>query len=133
MWLALASVGHVHHATALSWLEKSEGDEVIFCRVTQKGLLRLLTNAPVMGGNVLTSSQAWDLYDRLRTETKALFAPEPPGMEREWRDATRYAHTGPNFWTDAYLAAFAVAAGYTVATFDQGFKRHKAAKLHLLA
>ena len=61
------------------------------------------------------------------------FSSEPPGMEDVWRDATRHVPGGPNFWTDAYLAAFAVAAGYTVVTFDQGFRRHKAAKLYLLA
>ena len=58
---------------------------------------------------------------------------EPPGIERVWREATRQPLSGPNSWTDVYLAAFAVAAEYTVVSFDQGFKRHKAGRLQRLA
>jgi predicted nucleic acid-binding protein len=64
---------------------------------------------------------------------KPSLRPNRPAWSYSWRDATRHSPSGPNFWTDAYLAAFATAAGYTVVTFDRGFKRHKAAKLNLLA
>ncbi len=30
----------------------------------------------------------------------------------------------PKLWNDAYLAAFARAAGYTLTTFDKGFSRY---------
>ena len=48
VWIALAVSGQVHHRTASVWLEEA-GDEIItFCRVTQLGFLRLLTNQRVM-------------------------------------------------------------------------------------
>jgi predicted nucleic acid-binding protein len=40
VWLALPSRGHVHAAACGDWLNSMES-EVIFCRVTQVGLLRL--------------------------------------------------------------------------------------------
>jgi uncharacterized protein len=133
VWIALTNPAHQHRVVASEWLSESAPDPIVFCRTTQKGLLRLLTNRHVMGVNLLTAEGAWDVYDDLFKTGRVRFASEPSGLERAWREATRHPHAGPNFWTDAYLAAFATAAGYTVVTFDQGFKRHKDAKLRLLA
>ena len=130
--MALALAGHVHHTTAVEWLEESEEDQIAMCRVAQKGFLRLLTNKRVMGANVLSAIQAWEAYDALCENARIRFVPEPPGLEHFWRDATRYSGTGPNFWTDAYLSAFAGAAGFSVVTFDRGFARHRGAKVRLL-
>jgi uncharacterized protein len=65
VWLALTYEGHVHHIAAKRWFEPLD-DEVrlFFCRVTQLGLLRLLTTEAVMGGaEVLSQSAAWSAYD----------------------------------------------------------------------
>jgi toxin-antitoxin system PIN domain toxin len=132
VWVALANAGDVHHKDALNWLDEARGEEVVFCRITQMGLLRLLTNRRVMGENVLTSARAWEVYERLWRETGARFAPEPFGLEATWRAATRHVASGPNFWTDAYLAAFAEAGGYTVVTFDRGFGRYPKAPVRIL-
>jgi uncharacterized protein len=132
VWLALTYPDHQHHSAAVLWRSESV-DPIAFCRVTQKGLLRLLTNPRVMGSDVLTATEGWALYDDLFQTGRVLFAPEPPGIESAWREATLPFPSGPNLWTDAYLAAFAIAAGYTVVTFDRGFRRHKAARLRLLA
>jgi len=132
VWAALALAGHVHHFTALHWFEESETDEIAFCRVTQMGLLRLLSNPTVMGKNVLTGAGAWELHDALSRDGRIGFAPEPAGLETYWRRATRRRYTGPNFWTDAYLAAFAASAGYTLVSFDRGFTQHTEVRLRLL-
>ncbi|HVR36533.1 MAG TPA: PIN domain-containing protein [Methylomirabilota bacterium] len=39
---------------------------------------------------------------------------------------------GHALWTDAYLAAFAIAHGTKLATFDQGFKRFAGVDLLLI-
>jgi predicted nucleic acid-binding protein len=51
VWLALSVSGHSHSRRAWQWLDGLT-DEVtlLFSRYTQIGLLRLLTNASVMGG-----------------------------------------------------------------------------------
>ena len=95
-----------------------------FCRVTQAGFLRLLNNARVMGPNVLNARAAWGIYDALRSDGRVRFAAEPTGLEEHWRRATRHTHSGPNFWTEAYLKAFAAEAELTLVTFDQALTRH---------
>lgn len=96
------------------------------------GLLRLLTNRKVMGANVLIVVDAWRVYASLRDEDRVQYAEEPPHLEDGWREAARHLGTGPNFWTDAYLAAFAEAGEYTIVTFDRGFLRHRGVDVRLL-
>ncbi len=48
IWIALAAEGHVHHAPAREWFTAQADVSVAFCRITQMGLLRLLTNPDVM-------------------------------------------------------------------------------------
>jgi len=123
----------VHHSIARSWFDETEeADQAALCRITQSGLLRLLTNSKIMGPEVLTAAGAWAAYDLLCSDVRVIFAQEPPRLEMAWREATKYLHTGPNFWTDAYLAAFAEAGEYTIVTFDRGFLRHRAVDVRLL-
>ena len=63
VWLALAAADHGHHAQAVHWLDTCSDPVIAFCRVTQAGLLRLLTNRGVMGGYPLTADGAWKVAD----------------------------------------------------------------------
>jgi uncharacterized protein len=118
-WMALEIDDHVHHATAMNWIEEAPDDDLAFCRVTQKGFLQLLTNPRVMKGEPFTAAEAWRSYDTLRSNRRVRFADEPPGLEQAWRAATEHSRKGPNFWTGAYLTAFAITAGLVVLTFDR--------------
>jgi predicted nucleic acid-binding protein len=44
LWLALAFESHVHHAAAKGWFEGLTSERCSFCRLTQQGFLRLVTN-----------------------------------------------------------------------------------------
>jgi uncharacterized protein len=128
VWIALAVAEHVHYEPAAEWLreplDSSSKDEIAFCRVTQMGFLRLLTSPKAMGKDALTVGQAWDFLDGLRNQQKFIFADEPSNLELEWRSPTHGRHSiATGSWTDAYLAAFAATAGYTLATFDRGLAR----------
>jgi uncharacterized protein len=100
-----------------------DGLSVAFCRVTQLGLLRLLTNESVMGSQRRTISQAWAHYDRLAAQTPITYVDEPPGLSEAMRELCRVGRSSKNFWTDVYLAAFAQSCGFRLATFDNGFKK----------
>jgi predicted nucleic acid-binding protein len=51
IWLALVLSKHTHHRAARAWLEgQPESASLCFCRVTQQGLVRLLTTAEVLVG-----------------------------------------------------------------------------------
>ena len=132
LWVALALVGHVHHSAARAWFEEPDTRQILFSRITQMGLLRLLTNRKVMGANVLTATAAWDVYNAFCRDDRVEYASEPPHLEKHWHDATRHRRAEPNFWTDAYLAAFAEAGDYTIVTFDRGFRRHRGVSVKLL-
>lgn len=120
LWMALAVEGHTHHAEAQAWLGECEEDMLAFCRVTEMGLLRLLTNASVMGRDVLTPEQAWRVRDGFADDDRVVFLPEAPGFDGRWREYSEIRKGGQNFWNDAYLAAFAEAADCTLVTFDRG-------------
>jgi len=47
------------------------------------------------------------------------FVPEPGGLEAEWQKRTTGNTSAPQVWTDAYLAAFADAAGMRLVTLDR--------------
>ena len=122
VWIALTSNRHVHHPIATEWLQGIEQDYVAFCRVSELGFLRLLTNGHVMGNDVLSPSQAWRIYDKWRTDGRVIFLSEPAGFSGAWRQLGDQVSGGPNAWTDAYLAAFAGESNATVVTLDRTFR-----------
>jgi toxin-antitoxin system PIN domain toxin len=133
VWIALAAEGHVHHVPAREWFTEQPDASVAFCRITQMGLLRLLTNPNVMGRAPRTIVQAWDAFAQLQADRRLVFAAEPDGVDSAWRQLMTQAGIGPSSWTDAYLAAFAEARSCSLVTFDTGFLRWPALKLTLLS
>jgi len=120
VWLALSSRDHRHFESAWTWYTRLPPRTVLlFCRITQLGLLRLLTTESVMGQGTLTQAQAWEAYDRLIGSAGARFAEEPAGMESRFRSYSGAQQASPKEWADAYLAAFAEAGGLTLVTFDR--------------
>lgn len=123
VWLALTFDQHVHHLTAKNWAKGVRGDVIRFCRFTQQGFLRLATNPKVMGEQTVSLVDAWKLYDAILTDERIEFAAEPTNIEMTWRQMTQVDAKTPNTWSDAYLAAFSVASGYELVTFDRGFAK----------
>lgn len=121
VWIALTSNRHVHHSPAAEWLRGIGDDQIAFCRISELGFLRLLTNTHVMGRDVLSPVQAWRVYDEWRSDDRVVFLPEGAGFSEQWQQSRAQIPGGPNAWTDAYLAAFAVHADMTVVTLDRKF------------
>ena len=44
VWIALAAERHTHHRVARYWFSNLQDEKLAFCRLTQLGFLRLLTN-----------------------------------------------------------------------------------------
>ena len=125
LWLALASHEHVHFQLARFWLEQQAGF-IAFNRMTQLGLLRLLTTSSVMSGKPLTMDQAWRIYERFYEDSRVTFLPEPANVELLYRSKATGEFAAPKLWADAWLLAFAQAAGGTVITFDRALARRGA-------
>lgn len=121
VWLAFSVADHPHHQRARRYWYEESGDELVFCRVTALGFLRLATNATVMGGQPLTVSQAWQAYSSFRRLPEVALAAEPEGCEECLEEWILENTLTPRQWTDAYLAAFAKAGGFRLVSFDGDF------------
>ena len=95
---------------------------LVFCRLTQLGLLRLLTTEAVMGDEVMTQPQAWAAYDRWHQDPRVNVVDEPAEIEARFRALTRLRQPATKDWADSYLAAFATAGELTLVTFDRGLR-----------
>jgi hypothetical protein len=120
VWFALAHEIHPHHGAAMAWGESLDSDATVyFCRFTQLGLLRLLTNRSAMGEDVLTQSQAWGEFDALLENQGNQMMDEPRGIDSLFRQHTDRNEVSTKQWADGYLAAFSKAAGIQLVTFDR--------------
>jgi|SRR5215472_9159469 len=111
VWLALLWSRHVHSEKARFWLEQAGQEQLLFCRFTQITVLRLLTTEQIMGKDTKSMSEAWGLWDRIWSDDRVVFLPEPEDLEREFRTRSRLSSPSPKVWADAYLLAFASVAG----------------------
>jgi uncharacterized protein len=136
IWLALAISGHVHHEPGRRWFDAIDiPDTVGFCRATQQGFLRLLTNAAVLapyGNPPLTNKEAWAVYEALVRDERVALHEEPPGLEARWKTLATRGEAATKLWMDAYLAAFALTGRYRLATNDTAFRQFKGLDLIVL-
>jgi toxin-antitoxin system PIN domain toxin len=118
VWLALVSHEHVRSAIARRWWNSWSG-QIAFCRLSQLGLLRLLTTAAVMQDKPLSFDEAWRVYDSLLADERVVFAPEHSRAERFFRTNTTGPASSPKVWADAWLLAVAEVSGGVLVTFDK--------------
>jgi len=120
LWLAITWAEHVHNQPAKDWFDQ-EDDDLAFCRVTQMGLLRMLTNPAVLGAEALSRRRAWEVFGALTLDPRMHFLSEPQGLDALWMAFSKRDDSSHKLWTDDYLAAFAQAGNLDVATLDRGF------------
>ena len=138
VWLALALSEHIHHEVARDWFDSvADPRAVVFCRATQQSFLRLVTNAAVLrpyGNPPLTNRQAWSAYQAILADDRVAFrSEEPAALESHWKRFAVRETASPKIWMDAYLAAFALAAGCRLVTTDAAFRQFRGLDLELLA
>jgi uncharacterized protein len=123
VWLAIVVERHVLSQAASAWWNQDRSDAIGFCRFTQLGLLRHLTNAATMKGSPLTNRQAWKVFETLQTDTRVRFFPEWPALDGLLKSYSDTDQASTNVWGDAYLAAYASVNSATLVTFDKGFAK----------
>jgi toxin-antitoxin system PIN domain toxin len=135
VWLATVVEPHPDHDRAVGWWREDvlpARTKVFFCRITQMGFLRLLSNEAVMGPARRTPTQAWHDYDQLLSQPPVSFLAEPESLDQRFRARTEGQQASASLWTDAYLAAFAQESGVALATFDRGFRRFEGLNLTII-
>ena len=132
IWIALSSDRHVHHVAAKSWFFSMPPRSAAFCRVTQMGFLRLISNPKVMADDVVTQRQAWTIYEELLRDQRIFFSSEHSELEPSWKRYSLSSLSGIPSWTDAYLAGFAQARSWQLVSFDRGFRRLQSDEIQVL-
>ena len=122
VWLALIDENHLHHAPASAYWHQRKADRVVFCRVSMLGLLRLSTQPRVLS-RALTHDEAWAIYRRYLALPAVSFLAEPINLEQHFAALTLSTDLPSRMWTDAYLAAFALASKSRLVSFDGDFMR----------
>lgn len=122
VWLALVDHNHVHYAAASEYWEENSAPEVAFSRVSMLGLLRLGSRSRVLS-RTLTAGEVWEIYQNYLTQPHIHFLAEPKNTEWHFSSLTAQASLPHRLWTDAYLAAFSLAGGHRLVSFDSDFSR----------
>lgn len=125
VWLALSVASHSHSQDSWDWIKLLPADaRLIFSRYTQIGLLRLLSNTSIMGGQTLTLRKAWDVYDRWLEDPRVEFYPEPRNVDSAFRHATEpfAAQQASKAVGDCWLLASARELHATLVTFDRALR-----------
>lgn len=131
--LPLLADGHAHAAAAAQWWDACDDASVGLSLPVHLALLRLLSNARVMGASVLRPAAAWNTVQSLIDDPRIdVIATVPAAHARRWRDNIARREPSPDLWTDAWLAALAQAHDCEMVTFDRGFRSFPKLKLRLL-
>ncbi len=122
VWLALTDKRHVHHAVASHYWADTSVQSRAFCRITANGFLRLSTQAKALS-NPLSPHEAWIIYRQFLSLPIIHWLPEPSGIDNLYCALTCTPGFVHHLWTDAYLAAFAMASNCRLVSFDSDFQR----------
>ena len=122
VWLALVDENHVNHASAVRYGQETGDSPIAFVRVTMSGFLRLSTRPGVLS-RPLASGEAWKVYGEFLALPNLRLLAEPEALDDHFRSLTEKTGLPHHLWTDAYLAAFAIAGGHRMVSFDAYFAR----------
>ncbi len=122
LWVALVDKRHVHHARSQAYWEENYDQGFAFCRITMLGFLRVVTNPKALT-QPKSPTEAWKLYRDISVIPQVVFLPEPLELDSSFQTLTTLGDFPHRLWTDAYLAAFAMASSCRIVSFDDDFAR----------
>lgn len=131
VWFALTREDHEHRDAALQWWRDSDDCQIGLVRVTQFGLLRLLTNPVAMNKRPLSMLEAWRVYEKLFQDDRVRFLGEPIEIDAIFKKHTNLQTASHNLWADRWLLAFAEACDATLVTCDKALSK-ESKRVHLL-
>lgn len=121
--VALAVEEHIHHQRAMEYWNNEAAEIIAISRVSMLGFLRILGNPAAMAGQPLSLQDAWRIYLNVNGDPSFRFVSEPEHIEVVLERFVETQSFTSRSWTDAYLAAFAIAGGQRLVSFDSDFSR----------
>lgn len=70
--------------------------------------------------------------DRLLEDSRIVVVSDPQNVDLYLRTFTMALKYSPKIWSDAYLAAIAMASGRRLVTFDRGFRQYVGLSVEVL-
>ena len=135
VWIAQAFSAHPDHAAARAALDPATRDRpAAFCRATEQSFLRLVSTPAVQqryGMMGITNEDALAMLEKMLALPGVAFRAEPEAIAPLWHELARRRTASPKVWMDAYLAAFAIAAGLTMISLDADFRKYEPMGLSL--
>ena len=126
VWVAAIFPTHPFHAAARQILEQAtSAAPAVFCRSTQQSFLRLASTPALLkayGAEGLTNRDALLALGALQALNQVTERDEPPGALALWHRLASLDTASPKVWMNAYLSAFAIAAGLRMVSLDQDFR-----------
>jgi len=126
VWIAAIFTIHPFHEPARQVLRKATpAAPAVLCRSTQQSFLRLASTPALLkayGAEGLTNRDALLALGALLALPQVCEREEPPGVLALWHRLASRDTASPKVWMDAYLSAFAIAAGLRMISLDQDFK-----------
>ena len=114
--VALLDGAHIHHATALKWLENNIADGWASCPLTENGCVRVLSR-PQYPGTLGVAGAVTRLRAATSTPHHRFLADNISLLDDS---VLNHRHlTGPQQLTDAYLLALAVKNACRLVTLDR--------------
>jgi predicted nucleic acid-binding protein len=86
-----------------------------------------------MQGQQFSNAEAWAIYQTYQGMPDCELRHDPPHLETTFAALTLDASLPHRLWTDAYLAAFAIAGGFRLVSFDADFRRFSGLELLQIA
>jgi len=114
--IALLDGAHVHHRTAMSWLEREQAYGWASCPLTQNGCVRIMSQ-PNYPGDYTPAEVAGRLGEAAADSSHAFWADNVSLLDEsglDWRHVLGHRQV-----TDVYLLWLAVRHGGRFVTFDQ--------------
>ena len=125
VWLAAAFAAHPAHGAARRVLHDASANEpALWCRATQQSFLRLASTPMITAAYCVakaTNADAGVAVAAFLALPQVDVIDEPPELDRYWRQLGGIEQSAPKRWMDAYLAAFAMAAGLLLVSLDRDF------------
>ncbi len=132
--VALAVEEHIHYQSAMEYWKSEAAETLAISRISMLGFLRILGSSAAMAGQPLSSQDAWRIYLKVHGDPSFRFVSEPELIEVVLERFVESQSFNSRSWTDAYLAAFAIAGGHRLVSFDSDFSKFEGLDfLHLRA
>jgi len=122
VWLALADANHSQHEAAVDYWQNEAADQIVFCRLTMLGFLRLGTHPKVLS-RPLATEEAWSAYRAYREQPGVSFLEDSDSVDATFEILSQIEDWAHPLWTDAYLAALAKDNACRLVSFNRDFHR----------